>query len=287
MENNTLRNIHSSARDYEQISCLYSNNKGKIFDDISIQLLEWFDSNMAAPLGAVLDLLQGDFNSIVFESITSSIQNILQKNGFLSHFGYPQQLDRYNTTIQYQKMKPEDGRYFREYVTTQFINRAELPNMSESVRKKMSEAMLELFVNAQLHSKTQHIYTCGQYYPQRHTIEFCIVDTGVGFSEIFKHRFNKNISSIDAISWAVQDKNTTKVGMTGGIGLAILHEFIEINKGSLQIISGNGFYQYDCASTNTQQLNCSFPGTVVNVTFRTDDPYNYALASKANERSLF
>ena len=126
-------------------------------------------------------------------------------------------------------MKPDDGRYFREYVSTQFLNRPELPNMSVGLRKKMTEAMLELFVNAQLHSETKHVYTCGQFFPKCHTIEFCIVDTGDGFKQKFIQRFNKKISSVEAIRWAAQDRNTTKVGVSGGIGLAILSEFIKRN----------------------------------------------------------
>ena len=126
-------------------------------------------------------------------------------------------------------MKPDDGRYFREYVSTQFLNRPELPNMSVGLRKKMTEAMLELFVNAQLHSETKYVYTCGQFFPECHTIEFCIVDTGDGFKQKFIQRFNKKISSVEAIRWAAQDRNTTKVGVSGGIGLAILSEFIKRN----------------------------------------------------------
>ena len=76
--------------------------------------------------------------------------------------------------------------------------------MSDGLRKKMSEAMLELFVNAQIHSETKHIYTCGQFFPKRHRIEFCIADTGIGFKENFFRRFEKTISAVDAIRWAVQ-----------------------------------------------------------------------------------
>jgi len=284
---NILSNVHSLPADYARISKLYDDNKGKIFEDIPIKLSCWFDANMAAPLGAVLDLLEGDLNSIVFKEINSEIKVILQKNGFLSHFGYPNQADGHGITIQYKKMKPGDGRYFREYVTTQFLNRQELPNMSGSLRKKMTEAMLELFVNTQIHSETKHVYTCGQFYPRRHTIEFCIVDTGIGFKQKFKKRFNKDISSVEAIRWAVKDKNTTKINIPGGIGLALLSEFIQLNKGRLQIVSGDGFYQYNGLGEKTEKLNKRFPGTVVSVLFRTDDTHNYSLVSEENKTSLF
>jgi hypothetical protein len=159
--------------------------------------------------------------------------------------------------------------------------------MSGGLRKKMTEAMLELFVNAQIHSETKHIYTCGQFFPKRHTIEFCIADTGIGFKEKFFRRFDKSVPAVDAIRWAVQDRNTTKVGIPGGIGLALLTEFVKLNNGKLQIVSDDGYYQYDGEGEKTAKLIKPFPGTVVNVAFRTDDINNYSLASEDNEADLF
>lgn len=287
MTANRLSDLHGDASGFSQIARLYAENKGEFFEKIPVSFYAWFDANMAAPLGAVLDLLEDNLNDIVFDSIDIKIQAILQKNGFLKHFGFDHRVDSYNTTIQYQKMKPDDGRYFREYVTAQFLNRSELPTMSEGLRKKMSEAMLELFVNAQIHSETKHIYTCGQFFPKRHRIEFCIADTGIGFKEKFFRRFEKTISAVDAIRWAVQDRNTTKVGIPGGIGLALLSEFVKLNKGKLQIVSGDGYYQYDSQGEKTERLTKPFPGTVVNVAFSTDDNSNYALVSETNEADLF
>lgn len=281
-----LRDIHSSFQDYIQCINLYCEHKNKRLQSIPVNLYQWFNANMAAPLGGVLDLLIENTNEVIFEYIDSNIKKILQKNGFLSHFGYVNQVDNHNTTIKYQKMKPEDGRYFREYVSTQFVNRAELPSMSVSLRKRMIKILMELFVNAQMHSKTKHIYTCGQFFPKHHTIEFCIVDTGIGFRQNFISRFERKISSVDAIRWAIKDRTTTKVGTTGGMGLAILHEFIQLNKGKLQIISHDGFYEYD-NSENLKTFENHFPGTIVNVLFRTDDTNNYSLASEKNITDLF
>lgn len=287
MRANNLNNVHSDSSGYTQIARLYDTNKENFCEKISVNLYEWFDANMAAPLGAVLDLLENNLNDIVFEYVNSGVRTILRKNGFLRHFGFDHYADSNHTTIQYKKMKPDDGRYFREYVTAQFLNRPELPAMSGGLRKKMTEAMLELFVNAQIHSETKHIYTCGQFFPKRHTIEFCIADTGIGFKEKFFRRFDKAVPAVDAIRWAVQDRNTTKVGIPGGIGLALLTEFVKLNNGKLQIVSDDGYYQYDREREKTAKLIKPFPGTVVNVAFRTDDISNYSLASEDNEADLF
>ncbi|MDR4507873.1 MAG: hypothetical protein MRJ65_06500 [Candidatus Brocadiaceae bacterium] len=45
--------------------------------------------------------------------------------------------------------------------------------------KKITESIYEIFVNAQIHSETDFIYTCGQFFPNKHMIEFTIKDTGI------------------------------------------------------------------------------------------------------------
>ena len=124
---NCLSDLHSAASGFSQIAWLYDKNKTESFKKYLFHFILGLTLILAAPMGAVLDLLEDNLNDIVFDSIDIRIQAILQKNGFLKHFGFDHRVDSYNTTIQYQKMKPDDGRYFREYVTAQFLNRSELP----------------------------------------------------------------------------------------------------------------------------------------------------------------
>ncbi len=163
----------------------------------------------------------------------------------------------------------------------------DLPKMSIGAKEKIVEAIYEIFVNAQMHSETKNIYTCGQFFPNKNSIEFTIVDTGIGFKERINNRFDSNLSSIQAIEWAVQDRKTTKVGVTGGIGLAVLREFVEMNGGKMQIVSHDGFYQFDKESVDSRIFNGNFPGTIVNLQFRTDDNNNYSLKSEIDYNDIF
>lgn len=74
--------------------------------------------------------------------------------------------------------------------------------------------------------------------------------------------------------------NTTKTEVSGGLGLALLAEFIKLNKGKFQIISDDGFYEVGTAITECR-LDASFPGTVINMEFRTDDSSSYSLSADA------
>lgn len=138
-----------------------------------------------------------------------------------------------------------------------------------------------------MHSETVHIYTCGQFFPNKNSIEFTIVDVGIGFKERINQRFGSSLSSVQAIEWAVRDKKTTKVGVTGGIGLAVLREFVEMNKGKMQIVSHDGFYQYDGNNVDSRLFNGIFPRTIVNLQFRTDDNNNYSLKGEIDENDIF
>lgn len=290
MNSNRLYNIDNTFGSYQQLISFYEANKDKLFETISLELSQWFAANMSAALGAVLDALSAGFiNDVRFDFINSSIETILLKNDFLTFYGKERIIDFHNTTIKYQKLKPTDGKYFKTYIIEDLIENhiTDFPKMSIGAKEKIVEAIYEIFVNSQIHSETDFIYTCGQFFPKKNKIEFTIVDRGIGFKEKVNQRFNRNLTSMQAIKWAVQDKNTTKENISGGIGLAVLREFVEMNKGKMQIISGDGFYQYTHNEEEIKQFKGEFPGTIVNLQFKTDDNHNYLLKSELNIDDIF
>lgn len=282
-----LINIDNGFASYQQLINLFQENKDSDFSTIDLYMHQWFSANMSAALGAILDKLQDNFNTIQFPHIDSGILRILQKNDFLAYFGYQSVLDNHHTTIRFLKLKPSDGKFFNNYVFNELLGRAELPKMSEGAKNKIAEALYEIFVNAQIHSESKHIYTCGQFFPWKDKIEFTVVDVGIGFRDKINNRFNSNLNAMQAIQWAVQDKNTTKVGISGGIGLAILREFIGKNNGKMQIISNDGFYQYSQQGEEMQLFKGAFPGTIVNLQFRTNDNNSYILKTEVDANNIF
>lgn len=280
-------NINNSFDSYQRLIDFYHEHKDKEFNNIHIELHQWFAANMCATLGAILDIFSDNINTIKFDYISPGIEKILLKNDFLSYFGHNRILDHYHTTIRFLKLKLTDGKYFNNYVVGELIGRAELPRMSDLVKKKMTEAIYEIFVNAQIHSESKYIYTCGQFFPREDKIEFTIVDSGIGFKKKVNNRFNSNLSSIQAIEWATKDRHTTKIGVTGGIGLALLKEFVGKNGGKMQIISDDGFYQFGSRGEEMRIFNGSFPGTIVNLQFRTNDNSSYVLKSELDNNDIF
>ncbi|MDD4205107.1 MAG: ATP-binding protein [Candidatus Delongbacteria bacterium] len=283
----TLTKIDNGYNSYKQIIELYQTHKDTFFDTIDIHLDQWFGANMAAVLGGVLDLFIDNMNTINLFIENSETKNVLMRNGFLSHYGYERVIDDRHSTIEYLKIKPTDGRFFNSYIIDEFINRSEMPEMTGALKKKIAESIYELFVNAKDHSGTKFIYTCGQVFPVKNKIEFTIADTGKGFQRVVNDALLTNFTAGQAIKWAIKDRNTTKNDITGGIGLAILHEFIKLNKGRLQIISGNGFYEFDEEGERIHKFPYDFPGSYINVSIRTDDDSSYALKEEIDSNDLF
>ncbi|MDR2907483.1 MAG: ATP-binding protein [Bacteroidales bacterium] len=281
-----LHNINNNFDSYQQLISLYQTNKDDMFSNIHIELKQWFSANMSAALGAVLDLLAESVNDISFDNISQDIEKILLKNDFLTYYGRKREIDINDTTIRFQKLKPTDGLFFKNYVVDELIGRRGFPNMSSALKEKMVEAIYEIFVNAQIHSNTKNIYTCGQFYPNKNKIEFTIVDTGIGFKDKINTKFGSTMNATQAIKWAIQDTNTTK-SVTGGIGLSILREFIAKNKGKMQIVSDAGFYEFGEQGEDFKLFSDKFPGTIVNLQFCTDDPCNYSLKSEININDIF
>lgn len=286
---NRLITINNTFESFQSLIQLYETHKDELFGDIHLEIRHFFSANMSAALGAVLDKFTANLNDIHFDYLSPQIETILLKNDFLTYFGKQRAVDINNTTIKFQKLKTTDGKYFKNYVIEELIEEhiADLPQMSSGVKEKMVEAIYEIFVNAQIHSETEFIYTCGQFFPNKDKIEFTIVDTGIGFREKINRRFGSNLRATQAIKWAVEEKKTTKEGISGGLGLAVLREFVILNKGKMQIISNEGFYQFDSDGETLNEFQGEFPGTIVNLQFRTDDNNNYSLKSEIDINEIF
>ncbi len=253
----------------------------------SLDIYNWFDANLCSPLGAILDLLQSQDVDMEFNQIESGAMRIMQKNDFLSYYGYTRRYDEFGTTIRYRKFKPNDNKLFANYVKENLLEHPEMPNISIELKMKFMEILTELFENARMHSETKSVYACGQFFPKKHEIKFSLTDSGVGFRNRINSTFQTSLKAIDAIEWALVESHSTKQNTSGGLGLSILKEFICLNSGLIQIVSDNGFYSMSKDGVSSKEYGNPFPGTMINLTFRTDDTNSYSLANKEELGDLF
>ena len=153
----------------------------------------------------------------------------------------------FSVYVEYQKFALDDldkqNIFFDRLIADELLKKKGVTNLSEKVLKIVSQNIIELFDNAREHSKSSAgIYIAGQFFPQKHKFDFTIVDMGVGIVENVNLFLGKKLESGEAIFWAMQKQNSTRVGEPGGLGLALLKELILKSNGKIEIISNDGYY---------------------------------------------
>jgi len=287
----TLPEVRHDQAGFNALMRLHGQSSDCFLDNVEIDLgaTSWFDADMCAAFGAILYRLGENLNTVTLTNIRSGVGNILSKNGFLSHYGREKIPDRWGTTIPYRRFDVKDDRYFADYIENELIHRSEMPAMSSGLLKKFRESIFEIFSNAVLHSRTElGIFSCGQFFPARHRLDFSVADLGIGMRQNIKDNTGLDFSPEAAITWAMQGRNTTKRGrVPGGLGLKLLGEFIDLNGGCIQIVSDAGYWRRENGKTVTMALSHTFPGTVVTVEINTEDTNSYKLASELSATDIF
>ncbi len=278
----SLFKVNNNFNGFSQLIDLYENYRESWFESININIENFFAANMCSPLAAILDKLIDNLNTITL-NVRGDVKNILQRNGFLSEYGYENVFDEKDTTIQYRKFSPIESKEFTVYVMKKLLERNDMPDMSDKLKMQIVGAISEIFSNASLHTNTPYVYACGQFFPKNNLLDFTLSDQGEGIREKVSDFLAKSLSSEEAIRWAMVDGHTTKKGIPGGYGLTILRSLIEHNKGFMQIVSDDGFYQFSHTGEIFDTFKSKFPGTVVNLQFRTDDASSYYLRSERKE----
>jgi anti-anti-sigma regulatory factor len=286
-----LPSIQHDQAGFEALTNLSARTEDSSFQQIEIDLglTTWFDADMCAALGAILYRLGKRLNTISLTNINRDVERILSKNGFLSSFGRNRIPDTWGTTIPYKRLETKDGRYFAAYIEKELVQRREMPQMSAGLLKKFRESVFEIFFNAVGHSRTElGIFSCGQFFPQKHRLNLSVADLGIGIRENVKREAGLDLRADEAIAWATRDRNTTKKGpIPGGLGLKLLREFIELNRGRIQIVSDSGYWLSFRGGIRKCELLNPFPGTVVNLEINTSDTQSYVLSSEIQESEIF
>lgn len=283
--------IRHDQSGFEALIHLNAKSEQHSFGHIEIDMAatDWFDADMCAAFGAILYRIGSQVNSVYLINLRAEVEKILSKNGFLSNYGGKRIPDKWGTTIPYQRFEVQDDRYFANYVATELVRRAEMPQMSSGLIKKFRESVFEIFSNSVIHSQTKlGIFSCGQYFPKRNRLDFSVVDLGIGIRQNIKQSIGFDFPAEQAIAWATQGNNTTKRGrIPGGLGLKLLSEFIKLNDGRIQIVSDAGYFCLQKDRSFVKRFSQPFPGTAVSIEINTADTHSYLLSSELSDAEVF
>jgi hypothetical protein len=261
---------------------------------ICFENCNWFEANLTAVLGAIFDEVVKQNNSINLTGFNDSLYSIFGRNGFLSYFGAGKVTDMNRTTISYTEFTHDKGTGFKDYIREKLLRKDDFPKLSFLAEKKINESIFELFENAHTHGDCEKIHTCGQYFPRKTPprIDMTIVDMGQTIKanvNNYLSKFGKEpISGSKAIEWALVKGNTTKMGDNpGGLGLDVIFKFIKLNKGKIQIVSADGYWEFRRGATQSSLFKNEFPGTIANIEFNLDDRSYYQMKSEISLKGIF
>lgn len=263
---------------------LYADSGTLIRFDFS--LVKWIPANLLAIIGAAIELRLIDC-TILYKngSIAENQADLWGRNGFGRYFSLNTP-KRGNTIVDYKVFLADGAKSFGAYIDDGLLKIPNLPKMSCQLKKKISNNLQEIFGNAPLHGNCERVISCGQYFPSTHTLSFTIANCGNTIQENVVEYFSHLCCTTPshAIQWACIENNSTKSmvnGKSGGMGLALLKEFILLNKGSIQICSGNEFWELKEEKEECSTISSNFPGTIVTININMNDHSTYMLASEA------
>ena len=131
----------------------------------------------------------------------------------------------------------------------------------------------EIVSNSYNHSEQERVFLMYDVLYEENSFTFCvnIIDYGKTIIEnvhdyFLRKNVSKNMDSKEALNWAIQKGNTTRVG-SGGYGLPTLIEYLQKVNGELCIFSGNAYYMLKSDGSQITDMSRGYlSGT--NVTFK-------------------
>lgn len=285
--------LRSNQEGFNFLSSLFGYYPNENSERLSIDFSKCrnFSGNLAAALGAILDELTArGFAVFLSRPKGEGVRKTLGRIRFLQAWLVETTVEDKENYIEYKRFEstgsPDD---FKSYVDYGLIKKQKFPLHTEGVAASIVENIYEIFVNAITHGESKYVYSCGEYKREAGMLEMTIVDCGVSIPEnVNTFLSSKNLQTLetcDAIKWAFVSGNTTK-DHTGGLGLAILKEFIEMNKGAIQVVSGYGMIEYKDGMVDTKNLEVPFAGTVVNMKFNFNDKMKYCLTTEVENLNI-
>lgn len=279
-----IPDIKSNFDGYNYLCSLYhqlKNCKDK-YITFNFSKANFIEANLCALIGTIFEMLEENNNIVSLENINHKIANILRKNSFLIKYGYPTLNDRFDTSLKYERLNPQEETKFYGYIKDELFSKTDFPSLSNRLRSEITKNIFELYENARTHGKCNYIHICGQFFPKapKKPLHFTIVDKGITIKENVCNFLAESLSGSETIQWAIVRGNSTKQEV-GGLGLGIIFEFIKLNKGKIHIVSADGYYEFSNGQETTKTLSNPFEGTLVNLTFDLTDKHHYYLEEES------
>lgn len=253
---------------------------------IDFEKCRLFDANLSSVLGSMFDKRQKEGCSILLNAPKSpGVRRALSRNKFFRAFDLNTDNKDRENYIEYHHFGVSDTQTFKEYVDKELIQKERFPRCTDKAKDKIIESIYEIFANAVSHGGCDRVYCCGEVHTRKNKTMLDMTFVNLGLSVVdnvnnyMVKRGQPAMSSCQTLNWAFVEGHTTKQD-TGGLGLSILKQFIGMNEGSIQMISGDAMLEIDCNDHKETRLAKWFPGTIVTVEFNCNDDKTYLMTDE-------
>lgn len=227
-------------------------------------------------LGGLSYYIQQQGGQLTFEwnTLTDRIHTNLAQNGFLDSFKENSKPWDGNS-VPYRQDNNQDEDAIMDYLLNRWLGKGWI-NISSCLCDAIAGKVWEIYANAFEHSQSPiGVFSCGQYYPNKKELHLAIVDFGRGIpNNVISMPQNASLDSAQSLEWALKPGNTTAAtGVSRGMGLDFLQDFIAKNQGNLKIFSNDGYVNIKDNKVISEIRSINFRGTLVNIALKCDESY--------------
>lgn len=290
-----MNNLQTSYQSHNELARIFTILSSFHGDELILDFskVTFISANQFAVLGCMLStfLKINAKAQILFRYIPEKLECVMRMNGFNRHLvDFDPLPDIHNTTITYKIFKVTQIDEFEKYILMEIFSRNDIPQMSNQVKDRIIDNILEIFNNVKEHTNSSNLYTCGQYFPSKSLLYFTVTDSGETIPynvHTFLNEHQVKIST-SALEWAIQSGNSTRRSNSpGGLGLYLLSDFIKLNHGELYIVSGGETFEQTKRGIRYKYLDYIFPGTIVTMAFNLNDKYSYCFSGEDSSDFIF
>lgn len=230
---------------------------------------------------------KGYKTKIDLNTVVESVKIVLGRWGFLGLFesrsSGGKSVSLIGTTIPIYRQEKLVIEETVDYIDQNILNRTEMPNMSEVLRKEIRKAFFEVFGNIFTHSNSLiGGLVCGQVFPNDKKIQIVFYDTGIGIAKNVA-KIESSISSDEkAIEWALRRGTSTlsSESVSRGLGLYLIRMFLKVNEGDFRIYANQGSVKEIAGEQQLQKLEYPIEGTLIDLRINIRNDIKYILASE-------
>ncbi|XYG83761.1 ATP-binding protein [Limosilactobacillus reuteri] len=254
-----------------------------------------FSPSGIAYLGAISTRLKSKKIRVYynFRSMPQNILNLFKETGFLQknfhkHFAkdkIPSTSINFENFVGNIQTDAQVSSKIVNYIQSKWLSDNNISIMP-LLKEALSSKMFELFANALEHSKSPlGCFCCGKNFNEKgkQRLTLTIIDLGIGIVNSVKKYFSDNeqkISSEAAVKWAFTYGKTTRSDQSGGLGLALVEDFLNVSNGEMKILCNDT--QLDIKGNNKKYsfMPVAFSGTIIEINMR---PSEHGLYGFKNE----